>query len=154
MIKIASNYLGSTVVIYIFYFIYNLIRSQVLLHALKITSNIYLFSFLKANLFYNFWKLLFVVLTAIRSSGRSHVLHIMRLILSSTNYVRILNFTFRTILLYSYKRCHDENVGFWNSIQVKTLPYKSKFLEHFDGIAFLFWHGVKFNHSGYVYMHF
>lgn len=93
--------------------------------------------------FLRFWKLvfvcvvfflmrLFVVTTIILFSGRSHVLLIMHLILSRTNYVRILKFTFQTILFNSNKDVIIINIGFrkWiyvgfrKSVQKKSLPFR------------------------------
>lgn len=86
-------------------------------------------------------KFLFVVMTAILLSGKSHALCIMHLILITKKCARIFNFTIETtIRLLNLKRRHYGNVDFRNSILIKTLLYKSQFQEHCDCKEILFWY--------------
>lgn len=72
-------------------------------------------------------------MTAILLSGKSHALRIMHLILITKKCAKIFNFTIETsIRLLNLKRRHYGNVGFRNSILIKTLLYKSQCQEHCD----------------------
>lgn len=61
-----------------------------------------------------FSMLHFAFMTAILFSGRSHVMY---LILSTTNWTRIVNFKLQSMLIYL-------DVGFRNSFYIKTLLYR------------------------------
>lgn len=84
--------------------------------------------------------------------GRFHALRIVYWYSVRQNYVRISNFTFQMILLYLYNDIMNANVGFRNIIYTNALPYKVSFGNiNCDCVAFLFYHGRKFNHSDYFF---
>lgn len=95
----------SIISLYTLYTIHlQLYLSLVFLHALRIIRNLFLPLDLKKYFVcvVNFLKLLFIVTSSILFSRRFHILRIMHLIISTTHYVRILYFTFKIILIYSY----------------------------------------------------